>query len=105
MDAATASLLLCDELPQLVQDSTLPPLHVHEFVRDAVLPLERDTFQQVVDALRMLIDSSKATNYSSRFDLLELLSPIRFVPPASSIKRSEFSSPFCDVHSSVILLR
>lgn len=104
MDAATASLLLCDELPELVQDSASPPLQVRELVRDVVLPLERDAFQQVVDAVRTLVESSKAVERSSCREALESLCPIRSVPSTRLLadKCSDSSPSFC--RSDVLLI-
>lgn len=59
MDVATASLILCDELPELVTHDRLR-LAASDLVRDRVLSLERDAFQQTYDALRSLSDVSKS---------------------------------------------
>lgn len=75
MNLASAGILLCDMLPQLAQTDRVD---VEALAQNCVLPLERDAFQQVVDAARTVIDASKTMENLSGSHPAELIMPLRY---------------------------
>ncbi|OWZ18463.1 hypothetical protein PHMEG_0007435 [Phytophthora megakarya] len=74
---ATAITVLCDYFPELCS----VPIDVEDpraFVSERVLPLERDAFQQVIDALRGAIVSFKKLEEAGCEDFFVLISPFSY---------------------------
>ncbi|KAL3658842.1 hypothetical protein V7S43_016207 [Phytophthora oleae] len=79
-DLVTAITVLCNHFPKLCSS----PIDIEDpriFVEERVLPLERDAFQQVVDALRGAVFSFKRLEQAGRDEFFESVSPFRYVPP------------------------
>lgn len=73
-DAVTSHTILCDYFPALYDASAPQIRDARAFVQAHVLPLERDAFQQVLDALRLsctslsrLADCDGDDDLSTRF--------------------------------------
>ncbi|KAL4167321.1 hypothetical protein KRP22_012807 [Phytophthora ramorum] len=77
MDLATAIVVLCDHFPELCST----PIDIEDprtFVSDRILPLERDTFQQVVDALRGAVLAFKRLEMAGHDDFFESICPVSY---------------------------
>eukprot|EP00644_Phytophthora_capsici_P015487 jgi/Phyca11/547435/estExt2_Genewise1Plus.C_PHYCAscaffold_240491 len=76
-DLVTAITVLCDHFPELCPS----PIDIEDpktFVEERVLPLERDAFQQVVDALRGAVLSFKRLEQAGRDEFFESVSPFSY---------------------------
>ncbi|KAG3161331.1 hypothetical protein PI126_g6512 [Phytophthora idaei] len=76
-DLVTAITVLCDHFPELCSS----PVDIEDprsFVEELVLPLERDAFQQVLDALRGAIVAFKKLEQAGCDDFFESISPFSY---------------------------
>ncbi|KAG3197272.1 hypothetical protein PC128_g6968 [Phytophthora cactorum] len=76
-DLVTAITVLCDHFPELCSS----PVDIEDprsFVEELVLPLERDAFQQVLDALRGAIVAFKKLEQAGCNDFFESISPFSY---------------------------
>lgn len=70
-DAITGCTILCDYFPELWENPE--SVHVNQLVESQILPLERDAFHQVLDALRLYcsafgrLQSAECESYTTRF--------------------------------------
>ncbi|GMF33997.1 unnamed protein product [Phytophthora lilii] len=78
LDLVTAVAILCDYFPELCRT----PVDIEDprtFVAERVLPLERDAFQQVIDAIRGAVSAFKKLEQAGCDDYFDLISPFRYV--------------------------
>ncbi|POM79991.1 Hypothetical protein PHPALM_2225 [Phytophthora palmivora] len=76
-DLVTAIAVLCDYYPELCS----APISIDDpraFVSERVLPLERDAFQQVMDALRGAVVAFKRLEEAGCEDTFDLISPFSY---------------------------
>ncbi|KAG7393137.1 hypothetical protein PHYPSEUDO_012473 [Phytophthora pseudosyringae] len=76
-DLVTAIAVLCNYFPELCAS----PIDIEDprtFVSERVLPLERDAFQQVMDALRGAVLAFKRLEQAGRDDFFECVSPFSY---------------------------
>ncbi|KAJ8552583.1 hypothetical protein ON010_g9963 [Phytophthora cinnamomi] len=77
LNLVTAIAVLCDHFSELCS----APIDIEDlrtFVSERVLPLERDAFQQVVDALRGAVLAFKRLEQAGRDEFFDLVSPFSY---------------------------
>ncbi|CAH0476286.1 unnamed protein product [Peronospora belbahrii] len=76
-DLATSIVVLCDHFPELFS----APTDIEDpstFVSERIVPMERDAFQQVIDALRGAVSSFKRLEQAGYSDIFDLISPFSY---------------------------
>lgn len=76
MNLVTGGTILCDFIPVLLDAPTAT--QVEALVKDYIMLLERDAFQQVSSALRVAITALKRLETENADSGLEKLTPVRY---------------------------